>query len=322
MQPLFSVPPEHNFWLQCVFAKQWIALDDIQRDILTRLGWHSASDWDQPDRGAIGRYWYNFTYWSDLRGSDQTLWVKLGFSSDLWDCFDHPHHGLEAALHRRHLPRYRIHGVEHFCRPLPRGVAGAPARGQRRQLLLGDSLARALARAFRSHTAIGPGRRASTVNSGRTAKLSENRQNGGSQLIIHLGQPRQPGKGRVSKWEGDGEIEGEGEGIGERRPRCLRPLRTEGPKAPRTGASGVAANRVRSCAPDFVRCIGYELRSERRDQGLPESPRTGCGRVAPDFVRCIGSELRSERRDQGRPDVAVRKHPARCTPLWSPSYLH
>ena len=35
-----------------------------------------------------------------------------------------------------------------------------------------------------------------------------------------------------------------------------------GLKAPRTGASGVAANRVRACAPDFVRCICSGLRSE------------------------------------------------------------
>ena len=183
MQPLASVPPEHDFWLQCVFAKEWNALLPLQKAILSRLGWHSASDWDAPGRGPPGRYWCKFTSWYDLRKIDQNLWAQLGFSRRLWDCFDHPHHGLEAAFRRRHLPRYRIHDVEHFCRPLPRGVAGAPARGQRRQLPLGDSLARALARAFRGHTAIGPGRRASTVNSGRTVKLSENRQNGGSQFI-------------------------------------------------------------------------------------------------------------------------------------------
>ena len=120
MEVRFPVPPEHDFWVRCVFARDWCDITPVERDLLYLLGWdRKGVVWHNPGRGFTGNYWCNRKKWTDVYAFAKEQWEQLGFTEALWNCFDHPHRGFEAALRRRIFDRCVIDGEEHFAVPCP-----------------------------------------------------------------------------------------------------------------------------------------------------------------------------------------------------------
>ncbi len=128
MQALFPVPPEHDFWIRCVFARDWVCLSEEEKGELALLGWDPKGEqWNKVGRGYTGKFWCKFKIWNQVLPHYREQWKQLGFTEALWNCFAHPHRGFDAALRRRNIGRCVFDGVDHFVLPRP-GSSSQEAR--------------------------------------------------------------------------------------------------------------------------------------------------------------------------------------------------